>query len=402
MPKLTKKLVDALEPCIGRPAFCWDSQLSGFGVKVLENGNRKYVVKYRAGGGGRGAQQRWLTLGAHGAITCEQARSLAQQALAAVSRGEDPQSEKLKRRSAPTMRDVWARFAAEQLPLKKPSTARNYERQWRDIIEPAFGAQRVDALTRAEIDRLHKRMRPTPYHANRTLALISRLMSLAEAWEWRAAGDNPCKHVEKFKEKARERYLTGEELSRLGAALNEMVESGELTREAATAVRLLLLTGARLNEILTARWEWVNMERFTIDLPDSKTGKKPIYMSAAAIALLEEQRGATRDPDSPFILPGRTRGKPLNNLSKPWARVCERIGLTGVRLHDLRHTAASVAVGTGATLPLIGKLLGHRQAQTTQRYAHVDADPALVAANQLGDAMMSAMSGQNGKGSSDS
>lgn len=402
MPKLTKKLVDALEPGIGRPAFCWDSQLSGFGVKVLENGNRKYVVKYRAGGGGRGAQQRWLTLGAHGAITCEQARSLAQQALAAVSRGEDPQSEKLKRRSAPTMLDVWTRFATEQLPLKKPSTARSYERQWSDMIEPAFGATRADKLTRAEIDRLHKRMGSTPYQANRTLALISRLMSLAEAWEWRAAGDNPCKHVEKFKEKARERYLTGEELSRLGAALNEMVESGELSREAATAVRLLLLTGARLNEILTARWEWVNMERFTIDLPDSKTGKKPIYLSAAAIALLDEQRDATRDPDSPFILPGRTRGKPLNNLSKPWARVCERIGLTGVRLHDLRHTAASVAVGTGATLPLIGKLLGHRQAQTTQRYAHVDADPALVAANQLGDAMTSAMSGQKGRGASGS
>jgi integrase len=402
MPKLTKKLVDALEPGIGRPVFCWDSQLSGFGVKVLENGNRKYVVKYRAGGGGRGAQQRWLTLGAHGAITCEQARSLAQQALAAVSRGDDPQSEKLKRRSAPTMRDVWTRFATEQLPLKKPSTARSYEQQWSDIIEPAFGATRADKLTRAEIDRLHKRMGSTPYQANRTLALISRLMSLAEAWEWRAAGDNPCKHVEKFKEKARERYLTGDELSRLGAALNEMVESGELTREAATAVRLLLLTGARLNEILTARWEWVNMERFTIDLPDSKTGKKPIYLSAAAIALLDEQGGATRHPDSPFILPGRTRGKPLNNLSKPWARVCERIGLTGVRLHDLRHTAASVAVGTGATLPLIGKLLGHRQAQTTQRYAHVDADPALVAANQLGDAMTSAMNGRKGKSMSGS
>jgi integrase len=147
------------------------------------------------------------------------------------------------------------------------------------------------------------------------------------------------------------------------------------------------------------------MERFTIDLPDSKTGKKPIYLSAAAIALLDEQRDATRDPDSPFILPGRTKGKPLNNLSKPWARVCERIGLTGVRLHDLRHTAASVAVGTGATLPLIGKLLGHRQAQTTQRYAHVDADPApaeiaaavaYLASNESGHMTGSSMTADGG------
>ncbi|MDF2232396.1 tyrosine-type recombinase/integrase [Albimonas sp. CAU 1670] len=391
MPKLTKKVVETLEPIEGRPTFAWDSQLSGFGVKALPSGGRKYVVKYRAGGGGRGAQQRWLTLGTHGVITCEQARAMAQQALAAVSRGEDPQAEKAKRRATPTMRDLWARFAAEQLPRKKPSTALEYESQWRDIIEPAFGSHRVDALTRSEVDRLHKRMSDTPYRANRTLALMSRLMNLAEAWEWRPAGDNPCRHVEKFKEEARERYLTAEELSRLGSALSSMVAEGDIWPEVAAAVRLLLLTGARLNEILTARWEWVNIERRVIELPDSKTGRKPLYLSAAALAELEALKAATRDTDSPFLLPGRTKGKPLNNLSKPWKRICERAAISGVRLHDLRHTAASIAVGSGATLPVIGRLLGHRQAQTTQRYAHVDADPTLAVADQLGEVLTSAL-----------
>ncbi len=190
MPKLTKRTVEAIEPAADKPVFAWDSQLSGFGVKVLPSGARKYVVKYRANGGGRAAKQRWMTIGAHGAVTCDQAREIARQTLAAVSRGEDPQSERFKLRAAPTMRDLWARYASEQLPLKKPSTARDYERQWHDVIEPAFGASRVDAMSRADVERLHKRMSATPYQANRTLALLSRLMSLAEAWEWRAAGAN--------------------------------------------------------------------------------------------------------------------------------------------------------------------------------------------------------------------
>ena len=386
MPKLTKSLVEAIEPEAARPVYLWDSQLSGFGVKVLSSGARKYLVKYRAGSG-RAAQQRWLTLGKHGALTCEQAREMARQALAAVARGEDPQSDKVNKRKSARMRDLWERFASEQLPLKKPSTAGDYTRQWEDIIEPAFGARPVADLRRSDVERLHKRLRDTPYRANRTLALLSRLMTLAEAWDWRRQGTNPCRYVEKFREEARERYLTAEEIGRLGAAMTEMVAAEEIWPEAAAAVRLLLLTGARRNEILTARWDWVDLERRVINLPDSKTGKKPIYLSEAAVEVIDGLRAASRDPEGPYLLAGRSKGKPLNNLAKPWKRICERAGLSGVRLHDLRHTAASVAVGRGVNLPVIGRLLGHRQAQTTMRYTHVDTDPALAAANEIGDAI---------------
>jgi integrase len=393
MPKLTKSLVEAIEPEADRPVHVWDSQLAGFGVKVLASGVRRYLVKYRAAGGGRAAPQRWLTLGSHGPLTCEGASEMARQALASVARGDDPQGDKLSKRKSARMLDVWERFAVEQLPLKKPSTAQDYARQWQEILAPALGARLVSDLSRADVDRLHKRLRNTPYRANRTLALLSRLMTLAEAWGWRDQGTNPCRYVERFREEARERYLSADEIGRIGAAMTEMLAAGDIYPESAAAVRLLLLTGARLNEILTARWDWVDVERRVINLPDSKTGKKPIYLSDAALEVIAELEGARRDSNNPFLLPGRRRGKPLNNLSKPWKRICARAGLSGVRLHELRHTAASVAVGRGVNLPVIGRLLGHRQAQTTLRYAHVDADPALAAANEIGAAIGGAIGG---------
>lgn len=391
MPKLTKSLVEAIELEPERPVYLWDSQLSGFGIKVLPSGTRKYLVKYRPNGGGRAAPQRWLTLGKHGALTCEQARDMARQALAAVARGEDPQGDKASNRKAARMRDVWDRFATEQLPLKKPSTARDYRRQGEEVIGPTFGNRLVSDITRTDVDRLHKRLRATPYRANRTLALMSRLMNLAEAWGWREPSTNPCKHVEKFREQARERYLSAEEIGRIGAAMEAMLKEQDIRPEAAAAIRLLLLTGARLNEILLAHWDWVDLERRVIELPDSKTGKKPVYLSDAALEVIAELKATRRDPKNPYLLAGRSKGKPLNNLAKPWKRICARAGLSGVRLHDLRHTAASVAVGRGVNLPVIGRLLGHRQAQTTLRYAHVDADPALAAANEIGAAIGAAL-----------
>ncbi len=387
--KITKRVVDTLESKGSSPAFLWDDALPGFAVKALPSGTKRYVLKYRVGGG-RAAQQRWLTLGTHGQLAPDQARALAQQALAAVARGEDPQAQKYKSRNEPTLTDVWNRFRAEHLPQRKPQTRYEYENQWREAIAPKLGRVVIDDVTRSEVDRLHKSMRLTPYRANRILALLSRLMTLAEVWELRPAGSNPCRHIERFKEQARNRYLDAEELGRLGAAMREMVEQGSLSPSAANAVRLLLLTGARLNEILTARWEWVHRDRCIFALPDSKTGAKPVYLSDEALSVLDDQRSIAGD--DPHIFPGRGTEGRIINLRKPWKRICKSAGLDGVRLHDLRHTAASIAVGQGATLPIIGRLLGHSQAQTTQRYAHVDADPALSAANAIGAALASKIS----------
>lgn len=392
MAKLTKRVVDDIEADPRRPVFVWDDAIAGFGVKALPSGVRRYVLKYRAGGGGRSAQQRWLTLGTHGAITCDQARALAQQALAAVARGLDPQADKVATRTAPTMEDLWERYRVEQLPLKKPSTVKDYVARWRDVIAPAFAKKAVRDVSNSEIDRLHKRLRSTPYQANRCLAQLSRLFNLAEAWGWRSAGSNPCRHVERYREEGRSRYLGPDEIVRLGEALKVLEHEGRLLPQAAAAIRLLLLTGARLNEILGARWEWVDLPNRVINLPDSKTGKKPVFLSEAAVVVLNSLREQSAGP---FMVPGRSREfrdgddgpRPLTNLSTSWRRVVAHANLVGVRIHDLRHTAASIAVGAGATLSLIGRLLGHSQPQTTHRYAHIANEPALTVANQIADAI---------------
>ncbi|SDE64647.1 tyrosine-type recombinase/integrase [Rhodospira trueperi] len=389
MPRLTKRVVEGA-PVPAKATYLWDDQLPGFGVKVLPSGQRRYLVKYRANGGGRSAPQRWFTLGTHGAVTLEQARDMAQQVLAAVARGLDPQADKLAVREAPIMEELWARYEADHLPRKKQSSQSDDRQKWSAYIAPRLARKKVHLVGRDDIFGLHKEMADRPYQANRVLALLSKLFNLAERWDMRPDGSNPCRHVPRYKEQSRERYLTADELGRLGEALDAGLEAQTETPHMVAAIKLLLLTGARLNEILTAEWAWVDIDRRIIALPDSKTGRKPLYLSTAAVEVLHELKRLSK-PETRFVIEGRFAGQPLTNLSKPWKRICERAGIEGVRLHDLRHTAASIGVAQGMNLPVIGRLLGHTQASTTHRYAHVDIDPALAAADRIGAVISGAM-----------
>jgi integrase len=220
-------------------------------------------------------------------------------------------------------------------------------------------------------------------------------MSLAEVWGMRSQGSNPCKGISRFKEFARSRYLGREEISRLGEALRDLEAKQLITPNAANAIKLLLLTGARLNEVLCARWDWIDTERRVLMLPDSKGGARAIFLSEVAIEVLTAQRELVQR--NPFIFPGSGTEGHIINLRKPWVRVCTAAGIEGVRLHDLRHTAASIAVGQGSSLAIIGRFLGHTQAQTTQRYAHVDLDPAMRAANAIGQFISDAFEPQHAK-----
>lgn len=292
-------------------------------------------------------------------------------------------------RTAPTISDLWKRFEDDALSQKKSSTQAEYRSQWVNVIEPKFGRTKVQDLSRGEVDIFHKSLHETPYRANRILALLSHLMNMAEMWEWRVPGSNPCKHISRFQEEHRTRYLSMDEIGRLGAALKKLTRNGDLSETGADAIRLLLFTGARLNEVLTAKWAWVDKHRRVLNLPDSKTGAKSVYLSEAAWAvLLKRSKVLTKNP---FIFPSADGTKHLVNLQKMWLRVCKQAKIDGVRLHDLRHTAASIAAGQGASLPMIGRLLGHTQAQTTQRYAHLDSEPALRAANSIGEAVSAAL-----------
>ncbi|WP_160602697.1 tyrosine-type recombinase/integrase [Pontixanthobacter aquaemixtae] len=380
--RITKRAVDQLSPVSQKPVFLWDDQLPGFGVKCLPSGKKRYLIKYRSDGGGRSARQRWYMLGTHGHITPDQARKLAVQALASVASGQDLQSVRDVQRNAPTIAALWDRFQAEILIQRKVQTKRDYTNLWRLLIEPKFAHHRADTLCRNDIEIWHKGYGATPYQANRALALMSRLFGLAEKWGIRQEGSNPCKGVERFVEKARERYLSSEELTRLAVTLNKMTRAKEISESAANAIRLLLLTGARLNEMLGTRTEWIDLRNRVIELPESKTGPKKIYLSQQAVDTINQQLKSVGD--SAVLFPGNGKTGRMINLRKPWQKVCEQMGLTNVRIHDLRHTAASIAARQGASLIMIGKLLGHSQAQTTLRYAHIDHEPALNAANSIG------------------
>jgi integrase len=390
MATLTKRIVEAARPA-ALVSYLWDDQLAGFGLKILPDGRRRYLVKYRVKGG-RAARQRWFSLGGHGQVTCEQARARALQVLSAVARGEDPQASLEAERAAPTVAELWGRYEAEHLPRKKARSGEGDRQKARDHILPALGRLKVSDVRRADVQRLHHKLSDRPYQANRVLALLSKMFNLAEAWAMRPEHTNPCLHVERFPEAARQRYLTPPELRALGAALQEHDASGAISTSAAAAIRLLLLTGARVSEILSARWEWIGWSRRVLRLADSKTGAKEIFLNDQSLLVLTGLLMVAGGDSNPYVIRGRVLGQPITDLSRPWKLVCARANLRGVRIHDLRHTAASVGVGAGLNLPLIGRLLGHTQMQTTQRYAHVDIDPALIAANAIGNAISHMMS----------
>src|SRR5262245_216069 len=275
-------------------------------------------------------------------------------------------------------------------PKLKASTAREYERTARLYIVPRLGRRPVGELKRQDIARLHHELASTPYQANRTLALLSKFFNWTERHGLRPDGSNPCRHVDKYREGRRERFLSQVELARLGDALREAERDKSATPWAIAAIRLLTFTGARLNEILTLHWGHVSEEHECLMLPDSKTGRKAIHLNAPALALLQT---IPRLEGNPYVICGEKAGQHFVNLQKPWRRIRSAAKLEDVRLHDLRHSFASVAAAGGQSLVVIGKLLGHSQPATTARYAHLADDPVKAASDTVGRHIGAAMDG---------
>lgn len=375
MTKLTKRQIEALEPS-EKDYFVWDGELSGFGIRVFPTGRKQFVVQYRYG-----RISRRMSLGRFGAITPDQARGLAMEALVKLRNDIDPVAEKRAKRDALLVRELADRFDAEHITVHlKASTAKEYRRNLKLFILPAIGHLRIIDVTRADVSKYHHDWRHRPYQANRNLEIISKMFNLAELWGLRPDGTNPRRHIKKYPEKKRERYFSAGELQAIGRVLAEMeVERIELP-SAIAAIRLLLFTGCRLNEIMTLRWEHVDLTEHALRLPDSKTGAKVVHIGEAAVSVIQSIEHTV---DNPWVIIGRNPGAHLTDLQPFWQRVRGRAGLKDARIHDLRHTFASVAVSNGQSLPMIGKLLGHTQVQTTARYAHLANEPVLVAANDV-------------------
>lgn len=390
--KLTKRTVDAAQP-EGARYIVWDADLKGFGLRVEPTGAKSFVVRYRVGGG-RTAPRKQVKLGNMGVLTPEEARTRAKEMLAAVTGGMDPAAERERFRGAPTMRELATMFLADHVEAKrKGKTHLAYKGILDHHVLPAFGSSKAESLTRAEVARLHTAMKATPYQANRMLAVIGSLYAFASKRGLVPEDLNPARKIEKFRERKRERFLSSEELERVGAAI-ALAEADGVTLErngrptvarisppAAAAIRLLLFTGARVSEILSLEWSHVDFERGCLNLPDSKTGSKAVLLSPPALSVLA---GIEREEGNPFVIHGQRAETRLTDLKRPWGVVQEAAGLEGVRIHDLRHTFASVGAGAGLGLAVIGKLLGHTQAATTHRYAHLADDPLRRANNQIG------------------
>ena len=359
-------MVDALGA--RKDTVYWDSALKGFGVRVYPSGAKVYVVQTRGPGG-----PKRVAVGRHGVITTNQARRRAALMLARIKAGEAPGSAPAARPPrGPTVAELAERYFREHVAVHcKPRTADAYRYLVERHILPAFGNLPVGALDRRHVSDLHYKLRNTPCAANEAVALLSRMLNRAEAWGLTPAGGNPCRHVVKYRQRRRERFLTEREFRRIGRTLAALEAAGRVPVHAAAALRLLMLTGCRCNEILALRWDDVHLDAREIRLRDSKTGPRVVALSPAAERVLE---GLPRVAGNPWVIAGRRPGTRLTHLAYYWYRVREPAGLGDVRLHDLRHSFASRALALGETLPMIGKLLGHTKIQTTARYAHLARD----------------------------
>lgn len=407
----------------------YDVSLKGFGLVVRPSGSRSWIAEYRPGAGGRNVSKRRIVIGSAATLTPEQARAEAMTILASVRMGADPAAERATARADISLADLCDRYLEEGCSLKKASTISTDRGRIERHIKPLLGRKRVAEITKPDIERFMrdvaagktacdiktgKRGRSVVTGgkgtATRTVRLLGGMFTWAVAQGYRP--DNPTTGVKKFPDGSGERYLNSEELSRLGAAIDLAETSGvprpvssskhaakqpenqSLTIDpwAAGALRLLVLTGCRLGEILNLTWRDVDMERGLLLLPDSKTGRKTVVLSDAAIAVLASLERVGR-----YVISGASAGQPDEqpraDLKRPWALVRRHAGLDDVRLHDLRHSFASVGAGQGLGLPVIGNLLGHSQASTTAKYAHLDADPVRRAANIIAGRITAAMQG---------
>jgi integrase len=404
MAKLNKRTVDAIKPDPQGDIVVWDDDLAGFGLRIKPSGVKSYLIQYR----NRDRVSRRYTFGKHGVLTPEEARDRARKQLAAVADGHDPAAEKGESKAALTISDlaeIYLREGPAEKPNKKASSWATDRSNIERHVKPLLGRRVAKTLSQADIAKFQvdvaagkskadiktkKRGRAIVEGgrgtAARSLAVLGAMLQFAVGR--RLIPANPAKGVQLLKGVQKERFLSEAEVARLAETLAAMENERKLSPTAATAVRLLLLTGCRKGEILSLRWEWVDIERGCLRLPDSKTGAKVVPLASAAQELLT---GLPRG--SEFVLPAAKGEGHYTGLQKHWERIRGHARLPGVRIHDLRHSFASFAVADGNTLFMVGKMLGHKQARTTEGYAHLANDPLRAVADRTAARISAAMKG---------
>ncbi len=398
--RITKRSVDAAKPAAKR-YYLWDTDLTGFGLMVTPAGKKSYVLQYRRPGVGRRGNARRITLGAHGALTPDQARKLAADELLAVKSGADPAVARRGSDGA-SVADLVERFLTEFLPNKKKpprqTTIKDYRYHLESKVIPALGSMPVKAVTMKDIERLHASMRSTPYAANRVLAVLRHAFDQAEAWGWRPQYSNPARHIERYREERRggrkEVMLSAEQMKDLLEAI-DVEEAEGADPGACAALRLAFWTGWRISEVLRLEWKNVDLDRGAARLLLTKTAdEEHRQLASEALAVL---RGLEPVAGCPYVFPGRDLRGHLTTVKGPWLRIRKRAslddleGLGALRLHDLRHNVVSWDVSRGVPLEIAGKNVGHRSRQATEVYAHFAPDALRRAAEERAEAMRSAV-----------
>jgi integrase len=388
--KINKRSVDAVSPGV-KDAYLWDLTVKGFALKVTPRGTKTYLFEYKD----RSRKTRRVTIGRHGVLTADQARERAKTLAAEVELGGDPASDSTKHRAALTVSQLAENWLSDHVETRRKAKTLEDYRGWvaRHIV-PAIGSMRVPDVQVQDVEKIFQSLSPHPTTANRVLAVISSMFTFAIRRH--LIRDNPARGIEKNGETKRKRHLSADELLRLGAVLLVAEERGD-NRTGINAIRFLLLTGMRRGEVETFRWSFVDWQRGLVHLPDSKSGAKALPIGQPAVdflALIRESREQIRTYDeNEYVFAGAKADGHLVGLPKMWRKWRSEAGLEDVRIHDLRHTFASVGASSGTPLFVLGGILGHKSTATTDRYAHLQDDPARTAANSISATIAAALNG---------
>jgi integrase len=396
--KLTPALVaGAMGPTDGKAYnLISDSEAIGLGLRTTKAGAKAWVFSYRT----RSGISRRLTIGNAADWPLKLARDETRRLRRLVDTGHDPMGERHEMRAAPTVTDLVDRWRVEAAPKKRERSLADDESMIAQHILPALGRMKVIDVRRSDIDQLHRKIsRTATVRANRVVALLSRMFGLAVIWEMRT--DNPVRGIERNPETARHRYLEGDELERLLAAV-----AAYPNRQTAHIVELLLLTGARRSEVLRMRWDQLDLTNGIWTKPASATKQARLHRiplsppARQVLVEIEQAASATaakyrRDP-SPWVFSARGGHEPIGDIKHGWAAICRTAGISDLHLHDLRHAYATFLASAGLSLPIIGRLLGHSQAATTNRYSHLQLDPLRAATDRVGAIVSAAKTGYQG------
>ena len=393
--KLTDRSLRELPAPKSGNKLYYDQAEPGFALRVTSADVRSFVLNYRHLG-----RERRITIGAYPTWSVTAAREQARKLRRQVDDGKDPLDAREKARQAPTVKGLCERYMAEHARPKKRKASANGDQAMIDrFVIPKLGNRKVESIKFTDVDRLHREITASsgPYTANRVHSLLRKMYTLAVD-RWQLASSNPCRGIERNQEVKRTRYLSTAELSRVAETLRTWPGDDEHAArriQSCNAIRLLLLTGARKTEVLSATWDQFDLVRGVWIKPGATTKQKTehrVPLSSAAIELLSDIRAGAGD--SPYVFPGEKPGTHQQDVKGAWEAIRKLAGIEDVRVHDLRHSYAAQLASAGLGLPVIGALLGHTQAATTHRYAHLADDPLREATERVGAMFSSAATGK--------